>query len=43
MMQQINLYQPIFRKEEKIFSAKTLLIGNLLVLVGLVVLYGATF
>ncbi|HEA26449.1 MAG TPA: hypothetical protein ENH92_04940 [Ectothiorhodospiraceae bacterium] len=43
MMQQINLYQPIFRKEEKIFSAKTLLIGNLLVLIGLVVLYGGTF
>lgn len=43
MMQQINLYQPIFRKEEKIFSAKTLLIGNLLVLIGLVALYGATF
>lgn len=43
MMQQINLYQPIFRKEEKIFSARTLLIGNLLVLVGLIALYGITF
>lgn len=42
MMQQINLYQPIFRKEEKIFSAKTLLIGNLLVLIGIGMLYGAT-
>jgi hypothetical protein len=38
-MQQINLYQPILRKQEKIFSAKTLLQGNLLVLVGLVLLY----
>ncbi len=43
MMQQINLYQPIFRKEQKIFSARTLLIGNLLVLLGLFALYGATF
>lgn len=43
MMQQINLYQPIFRKEHKIFSARTLLIGNLLVLIGLILLYGATF
>jgi hypothetical protein len=43
MMQQINLYQPIFRKEQKIFSARTLLIGNLLVLIGLVALYGLTF
>jgi len=42
MMQQINLYQPIFRKEQKIFSAQTLLIGNLLVLVGIFVLYGIT-
>ncbi|MCW8824955.1 MAG: hypothetical protein OQK78_00885 [Gammaproteobacteria bacterium] len=42
MMQQINLYQPIFRKERKIFSAKTLLIGNLLVLIGLAVLFAFT-
>ncbi|MDH3355352.1 MAG: PilN domain-containing protein [Chromatiales bacterium] len=42
MMQQINLYQPIFRKEQKIFSAKTLLIGNLLVLIGLGSLYAAS-
>ena len=40
MMQQINLYQPIFRKEEKVFSARTLLIGNLLVFVGIMALYG---
>lgn len=37
-MQQINLYQPILRKQEKVFSAKTLLQGNLLVLGGLVLL-----
>ncbi|MCW8917274.1 MAG: PilN domain-containing protein [Gammaproteobacteria bacterium] len=38
-MQQVNLYQPILRKQEKIFSAKTLLQGNLLVLVGLALIY----
>jgi hypothetical protein len=38
-MQQINLYQPILRKQEKIFSAKTMLQGNLLVLAGLAVIY----
>jgi hypothetical protein len=37
-MQQINLYQPILRKQEKVFSAKTLLQGNLLVLGGLILL-----
>ena len=41
-MQQINLYQPILRKQEKIFSAKTLLQGNLLVLAGLALLYAYT-
>ena len=43
MMQQINFYQPIFRKEQKIFSARTMLTGNLLVLLGLFVLYGASY
>ena len=38
-MQQVNLYQPILRKQEKIFSAKTLLQGNLVVLVGLALIY----
>lgn len=38
-MQQVNLYQPILRKQEKVFSAKTLLQGNLLVLAGLAVIY----
>jgi hypothetical protein len=41
-MQQINLYQPILRKQEKVFSAKTLLQGNLLVLAGLLLLSGYT-
>ena len=41
-MQQVNLYQPILRKQEKIFSAKTLLQGNLMVLLGLALLYGYT-
>lgn len=41
-MQQVNLYQPILRKQEKVFSAKTLLQGNLLVLVGLLALYAYT-
>ncbi|NOR52151.1 MAG: hypothetical protein GQ470_05975 [Gammaproteobacteria bacterium] len=43
MMQQINFYQPIFRKEQKIFSARTMLVGNLLVLLGLFILYGASY
>lgn len=38
-MQQVNLYQPILRKEEKVFSARTLMIGNLLILTGLVLLF----
>lgn len=38
-MQQVNLYQPILRKQEKVFSAKTLLQGNLLVLAGLTIIY----
>jgi len=41
-MQQINLYQPILRKQEKVFSAKTLLQGNLLVLAGLMLLSAYT-
>jgi hypothetical protein len=38
-MQQVNLYQPILRKQEKVFSAKTLLQANLLVVVGLGLIY----
>ena len=41
-MQQINLYQPILRKQKKVFSARTLLLGNLLILAGLLLLYGYT-
>ena len=41
-MQQVNLYQPILRKQEKVFSAKTLLQGNLLVLLGLLLLFAYT-
>lgn len=39
MIQQINLYQPIFRKEEKKFSAVAMLQAAALVAVGVVVLY----
>lgn len=38
--QQINLYQPIFRKERKVFCARTLLQAAAVVLVGLMALYG---
>jgi hypothetical protein len=41
-MQQINLYQPILRKQKKVFSARTMLLGNLLILAGLLLLYGYT-
>ncbi len=39
-MQQINLYQPLFRKQEKIFSAKTMMQSAMLVLAGMIVFYG---
>jgi Tfp pilus assembly protein PilN len=42
MMQQINLYQPILRKQKKVFAASTLLLGNLLILGGLLLLFGYT-
>lgn len=42
MMQQVNLYQPILRKQKKVFSARTLLLGNLIILVGLLAMYGVT-
>lgn len=41
-MQQVNLYQPILRKQEKVFSAKAMLQGSLLVLAGLCLIYGYT-
>ena len=40
MNQQINLFHPIFRKEEKKFSAATMLQAGLLVLAGIVLMYG---
>ena len=41
-MQQVNLYQPILRKQEKVFSLKTLLQGNLLILAALGLIYAVT-
>lgn len=38
--QQINLYQPIFRQERKLFSAKTVASGSLLILGALIALWG---
>ena len=40
MNQQVNLYHPIFRREEKKFSAATMLLAGLLVLAGIVLMYG---
>lgn len=40
MSQQINLYHPIFRKQEKKFSALTMLQASLLVLVAILLMYG---
>lgn len=39
MNQQVNLYHPIFRKEEKKFSAATMLQAGVIVLVGVVLMY----
>lgn len=38
-MQQINLYQPILRKQERVFSLNTLLQGNLVIFVLLLLIY----
>ena len=40
MSQQINLYHPVFRKQEKKFSALTMLQAATLVLAGIVLMYG---
>lgn len=40
MSQQVNLYHPIFRKQEKKFSALTMLQAAALVLAGIVLMYG---
>lgn len=37
--QQVNLYQPIFRKQEKIFAAKTVALIGLVALAGLLLTY----
>ncbi|MCK5639510.1 MAG: hypothetical protein KAJ19_01890 [Gammaproteobacteria bacterium] len=38
-MQQVNLYQPIFRKQEKVLSAKTLSQALFMILIGLMLIY----
>jgi len=43
MYQQINLYQPIFRKQRQVFSATTLLQGLGVVTVALAAIYGYGF
>ena len=40
MSQQINLYHPVFRKQEKKFSALTMLQASALVMAGIVLMYG---
>ena len=40
MTQQINLYQPIFRKQRKVFSAVTIAQAAGLFVVGLLLIYG---
>lgn len=40
MMQQINLYRPIFRKQEKKFSAMAMLQAGGAIVVGIAVIYG---
>lgn len=42
MIQQVNLYHPIFRREEKKFSAATMLQAGLVVLAGVLLMYGYT-
>ncbi len=43
MSQQINLYRPIFRKQEKKFSAKAMLQAGAAMVIGIAVLYGVLF
>lgn len=40
MMQQINLYRPIFRKQEKKFSALAMLQAGAAIAVGIAIIYG---
>jgi hypothetical protein len=39
VMQQVNLYQPIFRKQEKVLSAKTLFQALFMIFIGLMLIY----
>lgn len=43
MNQQINLYQPMFRREKKVFSALAMFQVTLIVLVGLLGIYGFAY
>ena len=43
MSQQVNLYQPIFRKERRKFSAMTMLQAMGIAVLGIGLLYGYTF
>ncbi len=43
MIQQVNLYRPIFRKQEKKFSAVAMLQAGAAVLVGVIVIFGVMF
>lgn len=43
MIQQVNLYHPIFRKQEKKFSAKAMLQAGATVLTGIVLVYALTW
>jgi len=43
MSQQINLYQPIFRKQKKKFSAEAMLQGTAMVALGVVLLVGYAY
>jgi len=42
VMQQINLYRPIFRKQEKKFSALAMLQAGAAIVAGIAILYGVT-
>lgn len=42
MTQQVNLYQPIFRKEQKKFSARAMLESIALMIVGVALMFGFT-
>ncbi len=43
MSQQVNLYQPVFRKQKRKFSALAMLQATLLVVLGIGLLYGYTW